>query len=114
MFIILRRLCNEKNIPIDNFWANDESLAEEEAKILLQLALEINWKRNRKLDLLKRIRRIARKTSFSVRETRFLGKLVKQQIKEGYQDFRTILDYFPGKTFRMVRDHYKKHFGDRR
>ena len=108
--MILQTLCTQNNIPIESFWENDDPLEGDKLGILKQLIVEINWRKNRKVDLLKRIRRIGRKTTFSVRETRFLGKLIHNQVEEGYRDFEVILQYFPGKTLEMVKDHYLKNF----
>ena len=60
--------------------------------------------------MLRRIRRIARKTTFSVRDTKLMRRLVLKQEKKGYIDFEEILCHFPGKTTKMVEDHYTKKF----
>ena len=112
MFKILRKLCGESNIPVESLSKTDSPLSKEEDQILIKLAQEIDWKRNRRCDLLRRIRRIANKTTFSFRETLLLRRLILKQKSQGFFDFDLILDHFPGKTTEMVKDHYIKKFGN--
>ena len=94
------------NVPIENFWKNDENLEGIEAEILINLTQEVNWKRKRKYDLLRRIRKIARRKEFSVRETKMIKKLIRKQMKEGFMNFEAIKYYFPGKTAEMIKDNF--------
>lgn len=102
LFKILRKLCAEEGTCITNFWKDDLPLAQPEASILLELTAQVGWKRNRKIDLLKRIRRIGRKDSFSVRETKLLRRLMNQQQKKGTNDYESVLEHFPGKTLEDI------------
>mmetsp|Transcript_20613 Transcript_20613/g.18254 ORF Transcript_20613/g.18254 Transcript_20613/m.18254 type:complete len:275 (+) Transcript_20613:17-841(+) len=111
MFMVLKKLCSQHGIVIDNFYKDDKPLQDVEAVVLLQLSLEIGWKKNRRCDLLKRIRRISRKTTFSVRETKLLKKLIQDQAKEGYKNFEVVLEYFPGKTIDILKSHFIQNFG---
>ena len=60
--------------------------------------------------LLKRIRKIGNNKKFSVRDTKYLRKLINKQIKKGYTDFEEILEEFPGKTVEMLEAKYNEKF----
>mmetsp|Transcript_3635 Transcript_3635/g.3379 ORF Transcript_3635/g.3379 Transcript_3635/m.3379 type:complete len:83 (-) Transcript_3635:21-269(-) len=75
-------------------------------RILEQLIIEIKWRKSRKIQLLNRIRKLITKTSFSIRDTKLLSKLVNQQRRDGHIDLESILYYFPGKTVDLLCEHY--------
>ena len=110
MFQILKRLWKDREISMEDFWKPDNPIGEVQSQILLELSLKINWKTNRKLDLLERIKRIASNKNFSARDTKLLRKLVLRQQKNGYQDFEEISQYFPGKSVEMIREYHDKRF----
>lgn len=101
-------MCSDKGIPITNFWKDDLPLHHTEAIILFELTMQIGWKRNRKVDLLKRIRRIGRRQSYSVRETKLLRRLFNQQIQKGVFDYEAILEHFPGKTIESLVNRFNE------
>ncbi|CAI2383018.1 unnamed protein product [Moneuplotes crassus] len=98
LFKILRKLCETRGISIENFWKDDLPLQNLEVSVLYELTSCIGWKRNRKIDLLKRIRRIGLKRTFSVRETKLLLKLMEVETIKEKPDYEAVLEKFPGKT----------------
>ena len=70
----------------------------------------MKWRRNRKKDLLRRIRKIGLRKTFSVREIKLLRKLINQQVKEGFIDFEAIHGQFPGKTIEQLKEKYNQKF----
>ncbi|CAI2383133.1 unnamed protein product [Moneuplotes crassus] len=98
IFKILRKLCQRRGISIENFWKDDLPLPKPEVSVLLELSICIGWKRNRKMDLLKRIRRTGRRKNFTVRETKFLMRLMKKEKHKETPDYEAVLENFPGKT----------------
>ena len=70
---------------------------------------QIKW-RSGPTVLLRRIRRIGRSKTFSVRETKLLRKLINGQKRQGYVDFEEIQDEFPGKTIEMLKKKYNEKY----
>ena len=109
MFTYLQELCKNFNIEISLFWENTNRVKGDLYEILKLIEKKFNW-RNGRLGLLRRIRKIAKNSNFSVREKKLLRKLVNQQVREGYQDFKAILHFFPGKTIEMLQRKYNEKF----
>lgn len=95
-------------MPITNFWSDAYPLPKPETDILIALAKKISWKRNRKLDLLKRIRRIATRKTFSVREKKLLKRIINKQKANGIEDVNEITENFPGKSIERCYEEYNK------
>ncbi|CAI2362036.1 unnamed protein product [Moneuplotes crassus] len=120
LFKILNAICKEHGVSVTNFWKDSAPLPRREKSILIALADKICWKRNRKLDLLKRIRRIATKKTFSVREKKLLKKIISKnsklhlliaggcnnQILSEIQGTQEILENFPGKSLERCFEEY--------
>ena len=62
---------------------------------------------NKLKSLLARIQKIGRnRTNFTIREVKFLKKLINQQKKDGYTDFEEVADHFPGKSVETLENKY--------
>ena len=107
VFRLLKEYCKEEDLEVTDFWKNDRWLPPEHKNILAQVKKEINW-RGTKKELLKRIRKQARMTEFSAREVKLITKLVNQQKKHGFRDFKAMVYYFPGKSVEMIEEKYKE------
>ena len=105
MFKLLKEKCDESGYKITDFWKDDKKLTGDLYKIYRQIIKIVNWK-GHKLDLLKRIRRIGKNSTFSARETKLLRKLANQQRRKGCIDFESIVYFFPGKTVEMLEQKY--------
>lgn len=105
MFKVLHELCNAEGLPItefENLPVHSSTLLPDRVyKVLNQLCDKVEWKKNRRLHLLKRIQKLLKKKTFSTREVKLISKLVNIQKKQGKIDFDKILYYFPGKTIEM-------------
>ena len=105
MFKLLKEKCDEQGYEITDFWKDNNKLSGGLYKIYKQVLKIVNWK-GHKPDLLKRIRRVGTKSTFSAREIKLLRKLINQQKREGYVDFNSILYFFPGKSVKMLEQKY--------
>jgi hypothetical protein len=93
---------------MSDFWKNNSPLDPEHKDVLLWIAKKISWK-GHESKLLHRIRKKARNKDFSVRDIKFLSKLINQQKKKGYRSFEELVYYFPGKDAEMLeRKYYEK------
>jgi hypothetical protein len=101
--------CQAEGLDIEDFWKDNEILRPQLYKLLLKVKEEINWG-GPKVELLKRIRKLGKSTTFTVREVKLLRKLINQQKREGYTDFKAVLYYFPGKSLKMVRNKYNEKY----
>ena len=106
---MLDSLCEESGLKMADFWKNSLPLELEHKEVLFKLAAEVSW-RGRESKLLKRIRRLAKKEGFSVRDTKLLSKLVNQQRRRGYRNFDELAYYFPGKDAEMLEATYYQYF----
>jgi UDP-2,3-diacylglucosamine pyrophosphatase LpxH len=109
MFKLLNQTCKEKGINPSEFWVEDKKIWAAHKDILCKIRLETNWK-GTKNELLRRIRKVALKSSFSAREVKLLRKLVNEQKKNGYTNFEEIQYYFPGKTVEMMEEKYNEKY----
>ena len=109
VFRLLNVLCKEQKIPISAFMIKNHEITDMMMGILRIIKKKLNWKRS-KMVLIRRIRRIANNDKFSVRDTKYLRKLINKQIKKGYTDFEEVLYEFPGKTVEMLEKKYNEKF----
>jgi hypothetical protein len=77
--------------------------------LLIKIREKIDW-RGPKIELLRRIRRLGRSKKFTVRDVKLLRKIVNQQKREGYTDFKAALYYFPGKSVEMIERKYNEKY----
>ena len=78
LFIALNKFCKEKDIEISDFWHTKKSLRGDLYDSLKVFEELIQWRSGPKI-LLRRIRRIGKSKTFSVRETKLLRKLINSQ-----------------------------------
>ncbi|CAI2369216.1 unnamed protein product [Moneuplotes crassus] len=108
MFLVLNRLCKESQTLLSEFEGTDFPLTDKLMQILEQLITEIKWRKSRKMQLLKRIRKLIMVKTFSTRDLKLLHTLVLQhQKKIGFIDYESMLYYFPGKTPEMLSSVYE-------
>ena len=98
----------ETKVEISHFWKKNQ-LEESHMKILKLVGKKVQWRMNKLKSLLARIQKIGRNaTNFTVREAKLLRKLINQQKKDGYTDFKVVADDFPGKSIKTLKNKYYK------
>ena len=95
--MLLNKLCQEYGFETTDFTHSRGEPTEEMFEVLNIIKSQLGWKRSKNM-LLARIRKIGKNTTFSIRETKLLRKLINKQLKDGFSDFSSIIDQFPGKT----------------
>ncbi|CAI2363226.1 unnamed protein product [Moneuplotes crassus] len=98
MFHTLLQICEKNQTRIEEFWNSFDTLKKVHVKILKELSDKVMWKRKNFVSLHSRIRKIGEKRhTFTVREVKFLKKMVNKQQRKGRTDFNELVYYFPGK-----------------
>ena len=96
MFQVLRQICSCQNINIQDFWG-DVEISEDHEKVLNDLKAQVHWRRGI-LAMLKRIQKLAKDQSLSVRQKHMLRRLVGKAEKNNTElVVEDIADMFPGK-----------------
>ena len=109
MFHTLLEICDENNTRIEDFWKSFYELNSHQIKILEELSEKVMWKRKNFTSLHSRICKIgARRETFTVREIKFLKKMVNRQLRKGYTNFQELVYYFPGKTVDKLTEKYNQ------
>ncbi|CAI2384366.1 unnamed protein product [Moneuplotes crassus] len=111
MFRILRKLCDIHCVSLSCFSFPKDPLSKDVKSVLDELMKEVEWRTNRKEDLLRRIIKYTTNSTFSVRDGKLLRRLVRSQIKKGEVDYSSLLYYFPGKTAEQLEKEYLKSTG---
>lgn len=103
MFKVLNRLWKQYKVALSEFEGAQYPLSDQLMEILDRITEEVSWRQNRRFQLLKRIRRVMAKKTFSTREVKLVSKLVNMQLREtGKIDYEAVLYYFPGKTAAQI------------
>jgi len=109
LFIALNKFCKDSDLEISDFLQTKGTLKGDLYEALKNFEEQIQWRSGPKV-LLRRLRRIGSRKTFSVRETKLLRKLINAQKKQGYVDFDEILEEFPGKTVEILKEKYNEKY----
>jgi len=103
MFKILNEICKEKNLDITEFRNSKIVNRKEYVDVILQVSDIVGWK-DTPAHLLTRIQKILSESYLSVRETKLLKRLFRDQKKNDKICFNELLYYFPGKTVEILEE----------
>ena len=94
LFDKLKQYCTSAGREINELLTQDLNLDQQLEGILSQVKRKISWKGTKKL-LLIRIKKVAMRTQFSVRERKLLRLMIIKQLETNSIDFTKFGYYFP-------------------
>lgn len=106
MFEKLREFWKEEGLSIESFWSDNFTMTNLHHCIISRLSICFRWKRNVKT-MLKRIQRLGKNQTMSVRQSNLLSKLIRDAGDEAL-NLDEIIHMFPGKTIETLRSHLEK------
>ena len=103
LFSKLKQLWAVRNRDISDFWIHNRGVDYLLDEILDEVLSQISYKGD-KDQLLKRIRKVARFKTFSIRDRKLLKKLVEAQKQKHDIDLAQLEYFFPGKEIAVIED----------
>lgn len=100
-------VCKDAEIVLNLYQKTPEA-----TEIIESTVEKCSWRRSSEL-FIKRMLKLCKATSFSVRDRKLMRKTANEmRRKKGYIDLKLIALLFPGKSFESVCQTYKKGFKD--